>query len=57
MTIGKPEVKMFTAATTGVESAYLHQLTIEGGGTDDKGNFTMVGKVVEVRGEGASNVD
>ncbi|GAQ78334.1 hypothetical protein KFL_000110310 [Klebsormidium nitens] len=48
MEIHRPEVERFTAATSGVESAYLHQLKISGTGHDDKGKFMIEGDIVEL---------
>lgn len=49
MTINKPQVDIFRSETLGVESAYVHNLTFEGEGTDDKGSFTITGVLQEVR--------
>lgn len=48
MEMDKPEVTLFTAATSGVESAYLHELALKGRGHDDKGEFRITGRAVEV---------
>jgi hypothetical protein len=48
MNIDGIHVEVYSSKTLGVDSRYLHKLTLTGKGTDDKGSFKISGVLQEV---------